>query len=122
MSAIVDYLRQPQDKRKDLFEECWVAYSRKGSKKKALDQWARLKDEEKDAVLPHIKAYVSSRERQFQKDFERYLRDRTFNDVVLKGNEVYYDPSVAEKFNIADEEECEIENVGSVTINGQIYR
>lgn len=95
MAAVVDYLRQPSDKRTDLFELCWVEYNRKGSKKKSLEQWNKLKDTEKDLVLPHIKAYVSSRERQYQKDFERYLKDRTFNDVVLKGNVVYYDPSVS---------------------------
>lgn len=118
MSEIVDYLRQPEDKRKDLFEECWAAYSRKGSKKKSLEQWNKLRDDEKDAVLPHIKAYVSSRERQYQKDFERYLRDRTFNDVVLKGNEVYFDPSVADKFDSADEEDV----ADNVIVNGQLYR
>ena len=94
MSAIVDYLRQPEDKRKDLFEVCWVAYRRKGKKKQALYQWERLKDSEKELVLPHIKAYVQAREVRYQQDFERYLRDKVFNDVVYKGNTIVYDPSI----------------------------
>ena len=43
-------------------------------------------------VLPHIKAYTKVRERSYQADFMRYLRDKTFNDVVYKGNSILYDP------------------------------
>lgn len=77
----------------ELFETCWVAYKRKGSKKKSLDYWKKLTDTEKENVLPHIKAYVSTRDLQFQKDFERYLRDKIFQTVVFSGNNVVYDPT-----------------------------
>lgn len=93
MAAIVDYLRTSTDKKKDLFEECWVAYRRKGVKKKAKDYWNKLSDEETDMVMPHIKAYVASRDIQYQKDFERYLRDRVFMEVVYSGNNLVYDPT-----------------------------
>lgn len=76
----------------ELFERCWIAYNRKGSKKQAKVQWDKLDDVEKNNVLPHIKAYVSSRELNYQKDFERYIRDKTFLSIVLKGNQVIYDP------------------------------
>ena len=79
--------------KKDLFEECWVAYRRKGIKKRAEEQWNKLKESEMDMVMPHIKAYVSSREIQYQKDFERYLRDRVFMEVVYNGNNLVYDPT-----------------------------
>lgn len=85
-----------KEKSKSLFEECWVAYRRKGSKKKSRDYWDKLTDKEKDKVMPHIKAYVSSREMVYQKDFERYLRDKTFNDVVLKGSVTIFDPTIGE--------------------------
>ena len=75
-----------------IFEEVWLAYNRKGSKKKSLEQWLKLTDEERNKILPHVKAYVSSRERIYQKDFERYLRDKVFNEVVVKGNDTIYDP------------------------------
>lgn len=81
------------DKGKELFEQCWVAYHRKGSKKKAFDQWCKLKEDERSRVMAHVKAYTSTRELNYQKDFERYLRDKTFNDVVMKGNSVIYDPA-----------------------------
>lgn len=93
MAAIVDYLRTSTDKKKDLFEECWVAYRRKGIKKRAKEYWNKLSDEEMNMVMPHIKAYVSSREIQYQKDFERYLRDRVFMEVVYNGNNLVYDPT-----------------------------
>jgi len=93
MAKIVDYLRQPEDNKKGLFEECWLAYRRKGVKKKALEYWKKLSDKEKDMVLPHIKAYVSTRELQYQRDFERYLRDKLFMTIVFNGNKVVYDPT-----------------------------
>lgn len=92
MVEIVDFLRTDAP-RKELFEECWVAYNRKGSKKKSLEYWKKLTDVEKQNVMPHIKAYVSTRELQFQKDFERYLRDKIFMTVVFGNNKVVYDPS-----------------------------
>ena len=81
----------------DLFDICWKAYNRKGSKKKSLEQWEKLTDEEQAKVLPHVKAYVGSRDLQFQRDFERYLRDKTFEEVIIKGNDTIYDPDKIDK-------------------------
>lgn len=94
IAAIVDYLRT-SDKKDELFEECWKAYRRKGVKKPAKAQWQKLSDKEKESVLPHIKAYLATREVQYQKDFERYLRDRLFNEVVYGNNKIVYDPQKA---------------------------
>ena len=92
MASIVDYLRTCEQK-SELFEKCWIEYRRKGSKKKSLEYWNKLTEEEKEKVMPHVKAYVSSRELNFQKDFERYLRDKIFMDIVYKNNSVIYDPT-----------------------------
>ena len=81
------------DKKKELFEECWIAYKRKGSKKVAFEQWCKLSEKEKESVMQHIKAYTQVRERVYQKDFERYLRDKVFTSVVYSGNNVVYDPT-----------------------------
>lgn len=81
-------------KEKDpLFEECWLAYRRKGKKGKAYPYWKKLTDDEKQLVLPHIKAYVQANELQYQQDFERYLRDKTFQSIVISRNTVVYDPT-----------------------------
>ena len=93
LAEVVDYLRQPSDTKKELFEECWIAYRRKGSKKKASEYWKKLSDTEKENVLVHIKAYTATRELQYQKDFERYLRDKIFMTIVFNGNKVVYDPT-----------------------------
>lgn len=86
-------------KKDDLFETCWLAYRRKGKKGKSLPYWKKLTEKEKEMVLPHIKAYVSSRELQFQQDFERYLRDKTFTTIVFSKNMVVYDPTKNTKSN-----------------------
>lgn len=93
MAMVVDYLRT-YDKKDELFEECWITYKRKGSKKQSKYQWEKLNEKEKQLVLPHIKAYTSSREIQYQKDFERYLRDKIFTEIVYnKNNQIVFDPS-----------------------------
>lgn len=80
-------------KKDDIFEKCWEAYRRKGSKAKAKTYWNKLSEEEKQNVLKHIKAYVSARDIAYQKDFERYLRDKIFETVVVNGKDIVYDPS-----------------------------
>ena len=84
--------KELKEKSDSLFEKCWKAYRRKGSKKKSLEYWNKLTQQEQQSVMPHIKAYVDSRDMQFQKDFERYLRDKIFLSVVFKNNSVIYDP------------------------------
>lgn len=85
--------KEEKEINKELFEQCWIAYRRKGSKKKSFEYWCRLNNVERQNVLSHIKPYVASRELQFQKDFERYLRDKIFMTVVFGNNKVVYDPS-----------------------------
>ena len=80
-------------KKDELFEKCWIVYRRKGSKAKAKTYWKKLTEEEKNRALPHIKAYVSARDISYQKDFERYLRDKIFETVVVNGKDIVYDPS-----------------------------
>lgn len=81
----------------NLFEECWLEYKRKGSKKKSKEYWDKLSNDEKQCVLPHIKAYVSTRELSYQKDFERYLRDKIFATIVFSKNNVIFDPTKKQK-------------------------
>lgn len=85
--------KELKEKSDSLFSECWLAYRRKGSKKKSLEYWNKLSAKDKEGVLPHIRAYVSSRELQYQKDFERYLRDKIFLTVVYQGSKMVYDPT-----------------------------
>lgn len=85
--------KENSEKDRELFEKCWLAYRRKGSKKESLVHWNKLTDVERQNVLPHIKAYVATRDLQYQKDFQRYLRDKIFQTVVVSGKNVAYDPT-----------------------------
>lgn len=80
-------------KGKDRFEFAWLSYNRKGVKKVAKAQWDRLTEEQEDMAIRHIPYYVSTRERVFCKDFERYLRDRVFENPVFDSKgQMVYDP------------------------------
>ena len=95
--------KNKEETNKELFEQCWIAYRRKGKKGKSLQYWKKLNESEKQMVLPHIKAYVTTRELQYQQDFERYLRDKTFTTIVFLKNKVIYDPTRLDKKDKANE-------------------
>ena len=76
-----------------LFEKCWEAYKRKGNKEKAKIQWNKIPQEEKQHIFKHIDAYVYVREFQFQKNFEKYLNDKEYLNVVFDKPGVIYDPN-----------------------------
>ena len=95
------------------FEECWKLYRRKGSKKKSLEQWQKLNEDEQKQALKHIPAYVESvSDIKYQKDFERYLRDKCFLNVVYKDGNAIFD---GEMPNEPQKEE-------KLVVNGVIYR
>lgn len=97
------------------FESAWLLYRRKGSKKKALEQWSRLTDEERETAKGHIPAYIESvSDIKYQKDFERYLRDKCFNNVVYKNNRIVYDAN-----EVKDEQTKES---SKLVIGGVTYR
>lgn len=89
---------KPKISKDEGFESAWLLYRRKGSKKKALEQWSRLTDEERETAKGHIPAYIESvSDIKYQKDFERYLRDKCFNDVVYKNNKILFDVDEAKE-------------------------
>ena len=95
------------------FKECWKLYRRKGSKKKSLEQWLKLTPEEQEQVLNHIPAYVESvSDVKYQKDFERYLRDKCFLNVVYKDGKTIFD----------NEMPNEPQKEDKLVVNGVIYR
>lgn len=107
---------KPKASKDEGFESAWLLYRRKGSKKQALAQWAKLTDEERETVKGHIPAYVESvSDIKYQKDFERYLRDKCFNDVVYKNGQILFD---------ANEDKSATPNNGAskLIIGGTEYR
>lgn len=101
--------KESLSKKDELFEKCWIAYRRKGQKCKAKPYWNKLTEEEKQRVLPHIKVYVTVRDISYQKDFERYLKDKIFDTLIVNGKDVVYDPSC--------KTEAEYHPYGNIAIN-----
>ncbi len=63
------------------FEYAWKEYECKGSKGAAWKEWQRLSKEDRDAAAAGIAIYKTlTPEKQYRKDFERYLKARTWED------------------------------------------
>jgi hypothetical protein len=106
------------------FEDLWLMYERKGSKAKAKKEFDKLTAEEIATMRCHIPAYLESRpEKQYRLDFERYIKNKTFNNVVYgKQNIVLYDPDASDtSATMASLPEITEENE-TITINGVTYR
>lgn len=103
---------KPKTSKDEGFESAWLLYRRKGSKKKSLEQWVKLTDEERETAKGHIPAYIESvSDVKYQKDFERYLRDKCFNNVVYKNNRIVYDAHDAKPIEKKKEEKLIIGGV-----------
>lgn len=106
------------------FEDLWLMYERKGSKANAKKEFAKLSADEIIAMQKHIPAYIESRpERQYRLDFERYIKNKTFNSVVYsKQNVMLYDPE-APNTSASQEKPTEFsKETENFTINGVSYR
>ena len=106
------------------FEELWLAYERKGSKAKARREFDKLTKEEVATMRLHIPPFLQSRpERQYRPDFERYIKNKTFNSVVYsKSNEMLFDPEAPDTSASRELTPEPTTQSQTVTINGQIYR
>lgn len=103
---------KPKASKDEGFESAWLLYRRKGSKKKSLEQWVKLSDEEKETAKGHIPAYIGSvSDVKYQKDFERYLRDKCFNNVVYQNSRIVYDANDAQPIEKKKEEKFVINGV-----------
>lgn len=108
----------------DCFEDLWLMYERKGSKANAKKEFAKLNETEIEAMRKHIPAYLQSRpERQYRQDFERYIKNKTFNSVVYsKQNTILYDPDAANTSVTYEAPQEFSQGSETISINGTIYR
>lgn len=65
----------------DSFALFWTKYDKKVQPKKCKALWGKIPDEHKKIMI-HLDKYTQI-ERQFRKDPERYLRNRTWEDEVI---------------------------------------
>lgn len=85
------YCAKPKNEDK-LFEKSWALYDRKGSKKKAFEQWVKLSQEDKDRAIKYMPQYKAlNSEIKYRKDFERYLSCEVWVDARTIDGEKQYD-------------------------------
>ena len=88
----------------ELFEKAWVLYERKGSKKKAFEQWNKLSQENRERAIKFIPQYKASNpEIKFRKDFERYISYEVWVDArTMDGEKQYNKETLGEGVYIMD--------------------
>jgi hypothetical protein len=63
------------------FDDFWTAYERKGSRKVAEQEWRRLTQADKEALMPRIPEYFRAKpDKVYRKDGERFIKHRTWED------------------------------------------
>lgn len=68
------------------FENWWLLYDKKvGSKNLLSKKWDRLTNEERELAISHTKEYIKNNsDKQFRKNPESYLNQKSFNDEIIK--------------------------------------
>jgi hypothetical protein len=79
------------------FETVWELYDKKiGLKEKLRKKWERLSNEERALAIKHIPKYKASQpDKNFRKNFETYLNNKSFNDEIINyGKDKRIDSSI----------------------------
>ena len=67
------------------FGQWYALYDKKTTKKQAIDYWFKnITKEDIPKIMEHTKQYVKDRDKVYRKDPIRYLRDRVFEDEIIK--------------------------------------
>lgn len=87
------------------FENVWKMYGEHGNKYLAQCEWQLLSIKEKQKALEHITLYNASiSEERFKKEFQNYLRHKSFTSKIINRNE----PRTTEQSSLTDEEIVDI--------------
>lgn len=82
-------LKQKTEKQINIdFEIFWNLYDKKvGNKVKIESLWEKLTDDERSLAINHIVPYKNSQpNKQYRKNPETYLRNKSFNDEIIDSN------------------------------------
>ena len=67
------------------FQNFWDAYEKKGNRKTAEAEWAKLPQADREAIMVNVPRYNASKpDKQFRKDGERYLKLRAWEDAIVE--------------------------------------
>ena len=76
---------QPSLKSTKDFELWWDLYDKKTTKKQTLAYWIKnITKEDMPKIMQHTKHYIKDREKVYRKDPVRYLRDKVYEDEIIK--------------------------------------
>ena len=76
---------QPSLKSTKDFELWWDLYDKKTTKKQSLAYWVKnITKEDIPKIMQHTKHYIKDREKVYRKDPVRYLRDKVYEDEIIK--------------------------------------
>ena len=66
------------------FESWWELYEKKGNKKKSLEKWLKLNQDQRDKCFHVVSDYVKSTpNKQYRKNGETYLNQEAWNDEII---------------------------------------
>ena len=66
------------------FNDFWDLYEKKRGRKKALQIWNKLDDEDKQLIMEHVPEYVKSTpDYQYRKDPTTYLNGECWHDEII---------------------------------------
>ena len=70
------------------FDEFWNLYDKKvGKKDKISKKWDKLKKEDQEKVLEHVKKYKQSQpDKQYRKNPETYFNNESWNDEIIENS------------------------------------
>ena len=67
------------------FGQWYALYDKKTTKKQAIDYWFKnITKDDIPKIMEHTKQYIKDRDKVYRKDPIRYLRDRVFEDEIIK--------------------------------------
>lgn len=90
------------------FEDFWIAYERKGSKKNAFKRWQSLSLEDRHDALAAIDPYfIENPDPQYRKDAEGYLNGKLFESVLerQRNNQLNVPSSSSHQKSNADDQQ-----------------
>lgn len=66
------------------FEDFWNLYDKKVGRKKCIQKWKRIKEDDKELIMEHLPDYIESTpNKQYRKNPETYLNGECWHDEVI---------------------------------------
>ena len=75
-----------------MFEKFWIAYDKKVNKDKAQSLFLKLSEKEIELIRENIGDYIESTpDKKYRKSPDTYLRNKCWNDEIIKPQQIKTD-------------------------------